>query len=75
MLLAEASFRDQDANPEGLHLTGRNAGEAAARNDVPRLVVTHVPPWYDAGEMLADARAVYEGDATAAVPGATYDIP
>ena len=75
MLLAEASFREQDVNPEGLHLTGRNAGEAAARNGVPRLVVTHVPPWYDAEERLAEARAAYAGDATAAVPGATYVIP
>jgi ribonuclease BN (tRNA processing enzyme) len=75
MLLAEASFRDRDQNPDGLHLTGRNAGEAAARNGVSRLVVTHVPPWYDVGEMLAEARTAYAGDATAAVPGATYDIP
>jgi ribonuclease BN (tRNA processing enzyme) len=75
MLLAEASFRERDANPEGLHLTGRDAGEAAARNGVPRLVVTHVPPWYDPAEMLAEARAAYDGDVTAAAPGATYVIP
>jgi ribonuclease BN (tRNA processing enzyme) len=74
LLLAEASFRDTDENPGALHLTGRQAGDVAARNAVPRLVVTHVPPWYDAADMLGEARAVYDGHATAAVPGAAYDV-
>ncbi len=46
----------------------------AARNAVPRLVVTHVPPWYDVAERLDEAVRVYDGDATVAVPGATYDV-
>ena len=46
----------------------------AARNAVPRLVVTHVPPWYDVAEMLAEARAVYVGDVSAAATGTSYDI-
>ena len=46
----------------------------AARNGVPRLVVTHVPPWYDAADMLAEAASVYVGDLTSAVPGATYEV-
>jgi ribonuclease BN (tRNA processing enzyme) len=74
LLLAEASFREGDDNPRDLHLTGRDAGEVAARNQVPRLVVTHVPPWYDVEERLAEAVRVYDGDATVAVPGATYDV-
>jgi ribonuclease BN (tRNA processing enzyme) len=74
LLLAEASFRHGDTNPDDLHLTGRDAGEVAARNGVPRLVITHVPPWYDAAEMVAEARTTYDGDATAAVPGASYRL-
>ena len=46
----------------------------AARNAVPRLVVTHVPPWYDVADMLAEASSVYVGDVSAAAPGATYDV-
>ncbi len=74
LLLAEASFRHGEENPDDLHLTGRQAGEVGARNGVPRLVLTHVPPWHDAAEMLAEASEVYSGELTAAEPGATYDI-
>jgi ribonuclease BN (tRNA processing enzyme) len=74
LLLAEASFREGDANPRDLHLTGRDAGEVAARNGVRRLVVTHVPPWYDVAERLAEAVQAYDGDASAAYPGASYPI-
>jgi len=74
LLLAESSFRHGEENPDDLHLTGREAGEVAARNGVPRLVVTHVPPWYDVAEMLTEASAVYVGDVSAAAPGLSYDI-
>lgn len=74
LLLCEASFRDGAANPPDLHLTGREAGEHAARADVRRLVVTHVPPWCDAADAMTDARSAFEGPVEAASPGATYDI-
>jgi ribonuclease BN (tRNA processing enzyme) len=74
LLLAEASFRHGEGNPADLHLTGREAGEVAARNDTPRLVVTHVPPWYAVDDMLAEAATVYGGELSAAAPGATYDL-
>jgi ribonuclease BN (tRNA processing enzyme) len=74
LLLAEASFRHGDTNPHDLHLTGRDAGEVAARNAVPRLVITHVPPWYTTADMLAEARTAYDGDIEAATPGASYRI-
>jgi ribonuclease BN (tRNA processing enzyme) len=74
LLLTEASFRHGDDNPPDLHLTGREAGEVGKRNGVPRLVLTHVPPWYRVADMMADAAAVYDGELEAAVPGATYDV-
>jgi ribonuclease BN (tRNA processing enzyme) len=74
VLLAEASFRHGDDNPEGLHLTGRQAGEVAARNGVPRMVITHVPPWYRIGDMMSEAAEAYDGHLNAAAPGATYRV-
>jgi ribonuclease BN (tRNA processing enzyme) len=74
LLLAEASFRHGEDNPDDLHLTGREAGEVAARTGVPRLVLTHVPPWYAVADMVAEAAEVYDGELTAAVAGATYEI-
>jgi ribonuclease BN (tRNA processing enzyme) len=74
LLLAEASFEHGEENPDDLHLTGREAGEVAARNGVPRLVLTHVPPWHRAADMVAEAAEVYDGELTAATPGEVYEI-
>jgi ribonuclease BN (tRNA processing enzyme) len=74
VLLAESSFRDGEQNPDALHLTGRQAGELAARSGVPRLVLTHVPPWYRVADMVAEAAGVYDGELVAARAGASYDV-
>lgn len=74
LLLAEATFRDGEPNPPDLHLTGRQAGEYAARAKVGKLVLTHVPPWYAPQQAAEEARAIYVGPIEVARPGATYDI-
>lgn len=74
LLLAEASFLDGADNPANLHLTGRQAAEAAQRAGVGRLVLTHVPPWLSPMAVLAEARPHYRGDVTLATAGATYDL-
>ncbi len=74
VLLCEATALSVGAGgPDlsGIHLSGRGAGETAARAGVERLVLTHVPPWADAAAILAEARDA-AGDACAvslAVPG------
>ena len=74
LLLAEASFLDGVENPEGIHLTGREAGELAERAAVRRLVITHVPPWHDAAVALDAAREAFAGPLELARPGATYEL-
>ncbi|GAA3371980.1 MBL fold metallo-hydrolase [Streptomyces sannanensis] len=74
LFLCEASFTHGKEDIPGLHLNGREAGAYAQRAGVGRLVVTHIPPWTDAQQNLADARAVYEGPTELAVPGAVYEI-
>ena len=74
LLLAEASFRDGDDNPPEIHLTGKDGGELAARAGVGRLVITHVPPWFDKTGMLAEAQTVWDGPAELAKAGAVYDL-
>jgi ribonuclease BN (tRNA processing enzyme) len=74
LLLAEAAHPDDDpVQPPGLHLTGRQAGEAAAAAGVGRLLVTHVPSWVDAAAQLAHARTAFPA-AELCAPGAGYDI-
>jgi len=74
LLLAEASFREGEDNPEGLHMTGKEAAEMAVRADAGRLVLTHIPPWYDAKVALDEARPVFRGPLELARCGAKYDV-
>lgn len=74
LLLAEAAFREGDENPPGIHLTGREAGEAAREAGVGRLVLTHIPAWYDPELQREHAARVWDGPLDVAVAGATYDV-
>jgi ribonuclease BN (tRNA processing enzyme) len=74
LFLAEASFRAVDDNPPDLHLTGTDGGSAAARAGAKRLVLTHVPPWFDPEDALAEATAVYDGPIELARCGSVYEL-
>ncbi|MGH3372660.1 MAG: MBL fold metallo-hydrolase, partial [Nocardioidaceae bacterium] len=74
LLLAEASFREGEDNPADLHMTGREAAETAVRAGAHRLVLTHIPPWYDPRRALDEARPVFDGPLDLARTGATYDL-
>ncbi len=74
LLLAEASFVSGEDNPEGLHLTGTDCGRVAARMGSRKLLITHVPPWYDPEIALAEARAVYDGPSDLARAGDAHDL-
>jgi len=74
LLLAEAAFVESGDNPVDLHMTGKQAGAAAAEAGVERLVLTHVPPWHDPEICLAEAREVYDGPIQLATTGATYIV-
>ena len=72
LLLCEAAFVESGDNPADLHLTGKQAGVAAAEAGARRLVLTHIPPWHDPEIPLAEAREAYDGPLEAAVTGSTY---
>jgi ribonuclease BN (tRNA processing enzyme) len=75
VLLCEAAMRDGDRdNPPNLHLTGTEAGEHATRANAGRLIITHVPPWFDPEEQVAAARTTFTGEVVAATCSATYTI-
>jgi ribonuclease BN (tRNA processing enzyme) len=74
LFLCEASFREEDDNPPSLHLTGREAAAAATAAQAKRLVLTHIPPWHDAADILAETEGVFDGPVDLAAPGATYDL-
>ena len=57
----------------GIHLSGRQAGEHAAAAGVGRLLITHVPAWFDAQELLAEAKEAFGGPVELVAPDAAYD--
>jgi len=74
VLLAEAAFLDGTDLPTGVHLTGRQAAEAAQAAGVGSLVVTHIPPWHDPQRVLAEAAPHFSGDTSLAVTDAVLTI-
>jgi len=77
VLLCEATWPHVTSSwaepPLGVHLSGRQAGEHAAAAGVGRLLLTHIPPWFDAEELRAEAKSAYPGDVDVVKADAQYD--
>ena len=74
LLLCEASFLEGPGLPPDVHLTGRQAGEHAARADARRLLVTHLVPWNDREQSLAEASRAFAGPVTLAASGLVVEL-
>jgi ribonuclease BN (tRNA processing enzyme) len=74
MFLSEASFVTTEDNPPGIHLTGAEAGEVASRAGAVRVLLTHIPPWHDAAQVLGEAKRTFDGDVALAEAGRTYQV-
>jgi ribonuclease BN (tRNA processing enzyme) len=75
LFLCEASYLDGMDNPPDLHLTGGEAGEAATKADVGRLLLTHlVPAWGSEASTVESACAAYAGPVEVVRPGSRYDL-
>lgn len=70
VLLCEATWgeRDDGNNPPQMHLSGEEAGKAAAAAGVGRLILTHIPPWGDPEGALRGARRFFDGPVELARP-------
>ena len=74
LLLCEATFLEEPDLPPDLHLTGRLAGEHAARAGARHLVLTHISPGTDKQRSFAEAEAVFPGAISLAAPGQEFDL-
>lgn len=75
LFLCEASYLDGVENPPDLHLTGGEAGEAATKADVAKLLLTHlVPAWASEASTVEAACAAYAGPVEVVRPGSRYDL-
>ena len=75
LFLCEASYLDGVDNPPDLHLTGGEAGQAATKADVGRLLLTHlVPAWASEASTVDAATAAFAGPVDVVRPGSRYDL-
>lgn len=74
VFLAEASWLEGRDNPPHLHMTGADAGRIAHEVDLERLLLTHVPPWHDPKQVLADAQSAFGGSVDVVATGADYQV-
>jgi ribonuclease BN (tRNA processing enzyme) len=74
LMLCEASFLERPNLPPDLHLTGRQAGQHAARAGVGRLVLTHLVPWNDRSKTLEEATQAFTGPMSLAASGQVYEL-
>lgn len=75
LALYEASYLERDDNPPDIHMTGLDAGRAAAAAGVGELVLTHLVPWNPIEEVLSDAHdAGFGGQISLATPGRVIEF-
>lgn len=75
LFLCEAAFHEgRDEAIDGVHLTGKRAGQMATEAEVGRLLLTHIPVWNDPLVTSQEARTAYDGQLAVAVSGVTYTV-
>ena len=75
LFLCEAAFHEgRDDAIDGVHLTGKRAGEMATAADIGRLLLTHIPVWNDPLVTSQEARTTFDGQLAVAVSGVTYTV-
>lgn len=75
LFLCEASYLDGEDNPPDLHLTGREAGEIAAKAGVGMLVLTHlVAAWGSEARTYDAAESAYGGAVHIARAGTRFSV-
>ena len=74
VFLCEASWPHSPPHPPDLHLSGTEAGQAAAMAGVRELLLTHIPPWTSREDVISEAKAEFDGPVHAVVGGETFDI-
>lgn len=71
--LCEAAFVEgRDDHLDGIHLTGKRAGEMASQASAGQLLLTHIPAWNAPQVALQEAQQVYSGPVLTVQDGHTY---
>ncbi|WP_421844938.1 cyclic nucleotide-degrading phosphodiesterase [Mycobacterium sp.] len=74
VFLCEASWTHSPRRPPDLHLSGTEAGRAAAQAGVRELLLTHIPPWTSREDVISEAKAEFDGPVHAVVCDETFEV-
>jgi ribonuclease BN (tRNA processing enzyme) len=74
LLVAEASWQEDGEQRPPIHLTAREAGEAAAAARAGRLVLTHIRPYLDRDLSLEEASGSFDGDVQLGAEGQRLEV-
>jgi ribonuclease BN (tRNA processing enzyme) len=74
LLVAEASWQEDGASRPPIHLTAREAGEAAARSGTGRLLLTHIRPYLDWDLSREEASQSFDGAVMVADEGMVLEV-
>ncbi|MBW3666926.1 MAG: MBL fold metallo-hydrolase [Actinobacteria bacterium] len=75
VMLCEASYQGAPEDKAySHHLTASEAGEIAREVGAGRLVLTHIPPYYDVAKSVHEAELAFDRPVTLATPGAHFDV-
>ncbi len=75
VLLSEASLQGDRRESDFLqHLTAGEAGMIAREVEADRLVLTHIPPYFDPARSVYEAEVTFDRPVALAVPGTSFDV-
>jgi ribonuclease BN (tRNA processing enzyme) len=74
LLVAEASWQDDGLPRPPIHLTAREAAEAAARAGARSLLLTHLRPYLNRDRSREEASGAFDGQVTVAEEGLVVEV-
>jgi ribonuclease BN (tRNA processing enzyme) len=74
VLVAEASWQEDGEQRPPIHLTAREAGQAATAAGAGRLVLTHIRPYLDRDLSREEASGVFQGEVLLAAEGQRLEV-
>ncbi|WP_311342485.1 MBL fold metallo-hydrolase [Corynebacterium riegelii] len=75
LFLCEAAWGPSaEGQPEGMHLSGEEAGRIAREAGVKQLVLVHIQPWSDKQATLEAARTQFDGPIVLGEAGAEFTV-
>jgi ribonuclease BN (tRNA processing enzyme) len=74
VLVAEASWQEDGIDRPPIHMTARQAGEAAGRAGCRRVLLTHIRPYLDRDRSREEAAGAFQGEVSVATEGLTVGV-